>query len=106
MNSWTCARFGRERLDFSLTVAGAAGQRVKPPRWWGLTLIGTPAPACRRSISTTALLGVPNTWILVVASTVSAYALAAPLGNDLHVKRHLSRRLGGPGGPKPPCRPR
>jgi len=42
-----------------------------------LTLSGTPAPACRRNISTTALLGVPNTWMYVVASTVSAYAFAA-----------------------------
>ena len=30
-----------------------------------------------RNISTTASLGVPNTWMLVVESTVSAYALAA-----------------------------
>ena len=47
-------------------------ERVNPPRWWGLTLSGTPAPACRRNISTTSLLGVPNTSTAVVASTVSA----------------------------------
>ena len=51
--------------------------RVKPPRWDDLTLRGTPAPAWRSSISRTALLGIPNTWMLVVASIVSAYAPAA-----------------------------
>ena len=47
-------------------------QRVKPPRWNDLTVSGTPAPAWRSSISRMALLGLPNTWMLVVAATVSA----------------------------------
>jgi RNA polymerase sigma factor (sigma-70 family) len=46
--------------------------RVNPPRCLGWTLSGTPAPACTRSVSTTASLGVPKTWICVVASSVSA----------------------------------
>jgi hypothetical protein len=40
-------------------------------------LRGTPAPAWRRNISTTALLGAPNTGMPFVVSTVSAYAAAA-----------------------------
>ena len=52
-------------------------QRVNPPRWCGLTLSGTPTPAWRSSIARTPLFVMPNTWMLVVASTVSAYAAAA-----------------------------
>jgi len=33
--------------------------RVNPPRWWRLTVIGTPAPAWRLSISNTVSLGAP-----------------------------------------------
>jgi hypothetical protein len=46
--------------------------RVNPPRCSAWTLSGTPAPACARSVSTTASLGVPKTWICVVESSVSA----------------------------------
>ena len=52
-------------------------QRVKPPRWNDLTVSGTPAPIWRSSVSRRALLGVPNTWMLVVAANVSEYAAAA-----------------------------
>ena len=61
---------------------------MKPPRWRDLTVSGTPAPAWRSSISSTALLGMPTTWMLVVASTVSAYAAGCAFGNDPYVKRH------------------
>jgi hypothetical protein len=51
-------------------------------------LMGTPAPAWRRSMSVTVPLGVPKTWMFVVASMVSAYALAAALGDQFHVEDH------------------
>jgi DNA-binding transcriptional LysR family regulator len=35
--------------------------RVNPPRCSAWTVSGTPAPACTRSVSTTASLGVPKT---------------------------------------------
>jgi hypothetical protein len=54
-------------------------QRVKPPRWLGLMRNGTPAPACRRSVSVTTSLGAPNTWMLVVANR-SGVAYVFPEG--------------------------
>jgi len=62
----------RTLAEPAIASPALTAQRVKPPRWNDLTVSGTPAPAWRSIISRMALLGLPNTWMLVVAATVSA----------------------------------
>src|ERR1700688_2020270 len=52
-------RRGRAPWGVSRPVVVARYRRVKPPRWCGFTLRGTPDPAARLNISRMVSVGVP-----------------------------------------------